>query len=82
MNWRKEAEPTDSVSSMVTVVNNNKLRICSDPKDLNKDIRREHYPFSTLEEMVSSMSGTKVFFQRSTQNLDFCKLSSTTSPVC
>ena len=54
-------EPTDWVSSMVTVVRNGKLRICSDPKDLNKAIRREHYPFPIVEEVVASMPGAKVF---------------------
>ncbi len=38
-------EPTDWVNSMVTVVKpNGKLRICIDPKDLNKAIKREYYP--------------------------------------
>ena len=57
----KVTEPTDWVSSMVTVVRNGKLRICSDPKDLNKAIRREHYPIPTVEEVVASMPGAKVF---------------------
>ena len=57
----KVTEPTDWVSSMVTVVKNDKLRICSDPRDLNKAIRREHYPIPTVEEVVSSMPGAKVF---------------------
>ncbi|XP_033121550.1 uncharacterized protein K02A2.6-like [Anneissia japonica] len=57
----KISEPTDWVSSMVVVVKGNKLRICSDPKDLNRAIRREHYPIPTVEEVVGSMAGTKVF---------------------
>ena len=57
----KVTEPTDWVSSMVTAVRNGKLRICSDPKDLNKAIRREHYPIPTVEEVVASMPGAKVF---------------------
>ena len=35
----KVTEPRDWVSSMVTVVKNGKVRICSDPKDLNKAIK-------------------------------------------
>jgi transposase InsO family protein len=54
-------EPTDWVSSMVTVVKNGKIRIVSDPKDLNKAIRREHYPIPTVEEVVASLAGTTVF---------------------
>jgi len=57
----KVTEPTNWVSSMVTVVRNGKLRICSDPKDLNKATRREHYPIPTVEEVVASMPGAKVF---------------------
>ena len=58
---RKVTQSTDWVISMVTMDKNDKLRICYDPKDLNKPIRREHYPILTVEEMVSSMSGTKGF---------------------
>ena len=38
-------EPTPWVSSMVVVQkNNNKIRICLDPRDLNKAIQRSHSP--------------------------------------
>lgn len=46
---------------MVTVVKPNKLRICIDPKDLNKAIKREHFPLKTVEEVVSEMPNAKVF---------------------
>ncbi|KAK0154442.1 Retrovirus-related Pol polyprotein from transposon 412 [Merluccius polli] len=46
---------------MVTVVKPNKLRICIDPQDLNKAIRREHYPLRTVEEIVAEMPNAKVF---------------------
>ena len=54
-------EPTDWVTSVVTVIRNGKLRICSDPKDLNKAIRRELYLIQTVEEVVASMPGANVF---------------------
>jgi len=57
----KVTEPTDWVSSMVTVVKNDKVRICSDPRDLNQAIRREHYPIPTVEEVVSSVPDCKIF---------------------
>ncbi|KAK6195693.1 hypothetical protein SNE40_001065 [Patella caerulea] len=54
----KVTTPTDWVSSMVVVVKRKKktpsLRICLDPKDLNVDIKREHYPIPTVEEVVAS----------------------------
>ena len=37
----KQDEPTDWVSSMVVVRKRGKLRICLDPKDLNRAIKRE-----------------------------------------
>lgn len=57
----RQTEPTDWVNSMVTVVKPNKLRICIDPQDLNKAIRREHYPLRTVEEIVAEMPNAKVF---------------------
>ena len=54
-------EPTDWMSSMVTVVKPNKLRICSDSKDLNRAIKRSHYPIRTIEEVVTKLSKAKLF---------------------
>lgn len=58
----RQTEPTDWVSSMVTVVKTDKIRICIDPQDLNKAIKREHYPLLTVEEVMSNMPNAKVFF--------------------
>ena len=47
---------------MVTVIKpNGKLRICIDPRDLNKAIKREHFPTKTVEEVVARMPNAKVF---------------------
>ena len=55
-------EPTDWVNSMVTIVKpNGSLRICIDPRDLNKAIKCEPYPMSTIEEIVTRMPNAKVF---------------------
>mgnify|MGYP001557088947 CR=1 FL=1 len=54
--------PTDWVNSLVIVMKkNNKLRICLDPSDLNKAIRREHYPMKTVEDVVSRMPKAQYF---------------------
>ena len=37
------------------------LRICLDPKDLNKAILREHYPLPTIEDIATRLHGAKVF---------------------
>ena len=39
----------------------NKLRICLDPRDLNKAIRREHYQMPTVEEVATRLSQAKKF---------------------
>ncbi|VDI67890.1 Hypothetical predicted protein [Mytilus galloprovincialis] len=58
----KQQEPTQWVNSMVTVIKpNGKIRICIDPRDLNKAILREHYPLKTKEEVISQMPNAKFF---------------------
>ena len=55
-------EPTRWVSSMIAVrKKNNKLRICLDPRDLNKAIQRSHYPLPTLEDVATRLNKAKVF---------------------
>ena len=54
-------EPTDWVSSMVTIIKPNKTRICLDPRDLNNSIKREYYPMLTIEEIVSRVPQATVF---------------------
>ena len=54
-------EPTDWVTCLVTVVKNDKVRLCIDRKDLNKAIRREHYPISTVEEVVTAFPHAAMF---------------------
>ena len=39
--------PTDWVSSLVTIVKPDKIRLCIDPKNLNEAVKREHYPMQT-----------------------------------
>ncbi|XP_020616010.1 uncharacterized protein LOC110054021 [Orbicella faveolata] len=54
--------PTSWISSMVVVPKpNGALRICLDPKDLNRALQRENYLFPTIEEVASKLHGAKVF---------------------
>jgi transposase InsO family protein len=54
--------PTDWVNSCVCVTKpNGKLRLCLDPKDLNKAVKRPHYVTPTLEDVISRLSGAKWF---------------------
>ena len=50
------------VSSMCTVVKpSGKVRICLDPADLNRALKREHYPMKTLDAICDRLAGAKVF---------------------
>ena len=40
---------------------NGKLRICLDPKDLNRAILRENYQLPTVEDIATRLHGAKVF---------------------
>jgi hypothetical protein len=57
----RQDEPTEWVSSMVVVVKPNKIRICIDQKDLNRAIKREHYPMQTVDDIVTRMPNAKIF---------------------
>ena len=58
----KVEEPTDWVNSMVTIVKpNGKLRICIDPRDLNRAIKREYYPMRTTDKIITRVPKAKVF---------------------
>ncbi len=58
----KVEKPTDWVSSIVVVKKKNgKLRICLDPRDLNRAIKRQHYKLPTREEVMAKFAGAKVF---------------------
>lgn len=55
-------EPTDWVSSLVVVEKpNGKLRICLDPRNLNKAIKREHHIIPSSEEIISRLEGKQFF---------------------
>ena len=57
-------QPTDWVNAMVVVErkNTDKLRICIDPRPLNKAIKREYYHLPTIEEITTRLTGAKYFY--------------------
>ena len=58
----KQAEPTPWVSSLMYPKKaNGKLRICLDPKDLNKAIIHENHKAPTLEEIAHVLTGATKF---------------------
>ena len=58
----KVDQPTDWVNNLVIVEKKNgSLRLCLDPRDLNKSIKREHYKIPTMQEIASEFAGKTVF---------------------
>lgn len=59
---RKFEEPTDWFNSLVIPQKKNgDLRLCIDPKDLNKWLKREHYKLPTNSDITIAMAGAKFF---------------------
>ena len=59
---KKVNKPTSWINSMVVVTKpNGSITICIDPRDLNKAVKRQHFPLLTVEEVTSRMPNTKVF---------------------
>ena len=55
-------EPTNWVSSLALVIKRNgKLRICIDPRPLNKALKREHFQLPILDDILPDLAGAKVF---------------------
>ena len=60
-------EPTEWVNSIVLSKTTNddgvvtKLRVCLDPRDLNKWVKREHYYTKTVDEVVAQLPDAKFF---------------------
>ena len=54
-------ELTRWVSSMIAAnKNNNTLRICLEPRDMNNAIQRSHYSLPTLEDVATRIKKAKV----------------------
>ena len=56
-------EPTEWVNFLVVIEkpNSQKIRICLDPRPLNKAIQKEHFQLPTIENITSRLTGAKVF---------------------
>jgi len=59
---KKVDHPTDWVSNLVVVEKKDgSLRLCLDPKNLNRAIKREHYTIPTMQEIAAEFAGKSVF---------------------
>ena len=55
-------EPTDWVYSLVARDKpSGSFKVCLDPRDLNKAIRREHYPVPAVEGFTTKLHGSTLF---------------------
>ncbi|KAL6462444.1 hypothetical protein MHYP_G00288660 [Metynnis hypsauchen] len=59
----KVTEPTEWVNALVAVEKpkTGKLRVCLDPRPLNKAIQRPHYPLPTLDDITPRLAGAQYF---------------------
>ena len=57
----KVTEPTEWISSAVYVKKPNKLRICLDPKELNKHVQIPKYRLPTLDDITPHLAKVQVF---------------------
>ena len=58
---KKVVEPSEWISSMVIVAKPQKIRICLDPKDLNRAIQRPKFQMPTLEELLPELNKARIF---------------------
>ena len=77
-------QPTDWVSSLCVVdKKNGKLRVCLDPRDLNRAIKRQHYKLPSRAEITAHFAGAK-FFSKLDASSGFwqIKLDDASSELC
>ena len=55
--------PTEWISNLTAVwkADKTQVRVCLDPRDLNKAIRRNHFKMPTLDDVLPELTGAKVF---------------------
>lgn len=55
-------EPSEWVNPLVIAhKNDNGIRICLDPSDLNREIKRQHYVIPTFDDLCARMPNAKIF---------------------
>ena len=62
-------EPTDWVSNLVVATKESGvLRLCLDPQQLNKALKRERYPLPAIDDVLPDLSRAKVFTKINARN--------------
>ena len=59
----KVSAPTEFVNVFVVVKKkgSDEIRLCLDPRDLNKSIMREHYPMKARDQILAELGNPKYF---------------------
>ena len=79
----KEDGHTQWINSIVPAVKpDGSIRLCLDPKDLNKNLERNPYYMKTIEELSAELSGCEVFSVILMPNRDIGTFLSTMNQVC
>lgn len=75
------SEPTDWCSRMVTATKKNgSLRICIDPRELNKALRREQHQIPVIDDILPELAKAKVFTKIDVKSAYWhCKLDNASS---
>lgn len=59
---RKVSHPTSWVNAIVVAPKKDgSIRVCLDPRPLNRAIRRAHYPLPTLTDIATKLEGAQIF---------------------
>ena len=76
-------EPTDWVNQMaIATKRDGSLRICIDPRHLNRSLKREHYQLPVLDDILPDLAKAKVFSKSDlSHGYWYCTLDEW-SPVC
>lgn len=62
-------EPTDWVSNIVIATKSSgDLRVCIDPKELNKALKRERYPIPVIDDVLPELANAKIFSKLDAKN--------------
>lgn len=65
----KVETPTDWISSLVVATKSNgKVRLCIDPKPLNKALKRNEYPIPTIDDVLPLLQDAKYFTHLDARN--------------
>ena len=58
---KKAVEPSEWIYGMVIVAKSQNIRLCLDPKDLNRAVQRPKFQMPTLEELLPELSKARIF---------------------